>query len=164
MKTYLVQHYFQGERPRRVGLFSSGKRARESVERLAKERGFREAKGILKTLDTPRASGFTITPFVVDEFLFRSVTPKSQLKKGVKLFLIEHRHTFSEGTFREVVLGVTSCEREAKHLIIKMKNRPEYRGAQELLERETVGDGFLITPIVLDHVDWTEGFHPPYSE
>jgi hypothetical protein len=158
MKTYSLQHFIDGEKHRLIGLFTSKEKAVDAVTLLSDKQGFKTASKLKKALNDSFNNGFVIDKYVIDELVFKSVTPKAQIKKKQKVFMLEHHHTKRGGIISDAIIGITSCEKDAKHIAMQLKKRPEYKDAGEILPTHTIGNGFVINQIELDFIDWKEGF------
>ncbi|MBU1238451.1 hypothetical protein KJ865_01965 [Myxococcota bacterium] len=162
MKCILLKYMYSNEKPKLIGVFSSLEQAREAMAQLAPKPGFREASGILE--EGAGRAGFRLREFVIDELAFKIVTPKSLIKKNQQVFLLEHQFTDVNAELVYHAIGVFSNAKEAKQMAVKLKNRPEYTRASEILDPSTIGNGFRISPLSLDTVDWAEGFQIPYKD
>ena len=160
LKCYLVKHFYNNEVPKLIGIYSSPELAHEAVTALAPKPGFVKASPIIT--DGSDKDGFRVREFAIDELAFRTVTPKALIKKRHKVYLLEHHYTDTDATLHYQAIGVFSEAKHAKQHAVKLKNRPEYIHAAELIEPTTVGNGFRIMPLELDETDWQEGFQVPY--
>lgn len=159
MKCYLLKYMYLNDKPKLIGAFSTTDAAWEAVDLLAKKPGFRRAPGLAAA--DPGATGFLLAEFTIDEMSFRIVTPKAVIRKRSEIYLLEHHYTDHDATLIYNSIGVFSSPREARQLAVKLKKRPEFARAGEILEPSTIGNGFRITPMSLDTMDWTEGFLIP---
>ncbi len=67
----------------------------------------------------------------------------------MKVFVLQHVHTFDDGEEDVKMIGVYSSHEQAESAIERLKSQPGFADTPE---------GFEIDPYVLDEDHWTEGY------
>ncbi|MBN2724847.1 MAG: hypothetical protein JXR95_12315 [Deltaproteobacteria bacterium] len=155
MKVYYLKHQISSENLRIIGIFSSMDLLNSAIEELKIKPGFMKFNNLIEE-DSDELSGFKIFTLTIDELAFRTVTTKALLRKNEIVYILEEKKTVNNSVHWKVI-GAWSDPKYARQTVIKLKKRTEFAD-DDLQDNDSTADGFYISQVPLDQLDWVDGF------